>query len=88
MLIIINQGGLIPRAVLYLGEMNTIISGVALLTSGQLLTVALAFGDARCLVIMLGPILLSTTLVCVGFVFTNPTLTASASKAASARDMS
>ena len=36
---------------------------------------------------VLGLILLSTTLVCVGFAFTNPTLTASASKAASARDM-
>ena len=59
----------------------------ALLAIGQLLTVALAFGDARGLVIVLGPILLSTTLVCVGFAFTNPTLTASASKAASARDM-
>ena len=48
---------------------------------------ALAFADALGLVIMVVPILLSTTLVCVGFAFTNPTLTASASKAASARDM-
>ena len=86
-LIIIVQGGLISRAVLRFGEMKTIIAGVALLASGQLLTVALAFGDALGLVIMVGPILLSTTLVCVGFAFTNPTLTASASKAASARNM-
>ena len=67
--------------------MKTIIAGVALLASGQLLTVALAFGDALSLVFVVGPILLSTTLVCVGFAFTNPTLTASASKAASARNM-
>ena len=86
-LIIIVQGGLISRTVLYFGEMKTIIAGVALLTSGQILTMALAFGDARGLVILLGPILLSTTLVCVGFAFTNPTLTASASKAASVQDM-
>ena len=86
-LIITVQGGLISRAVLRFGEMKTIIAGVALLASGQLLTVALAFGDALGLVIMVGPILLSTTLVCVGFAFTNPTLTASASKAASARNM-
>ena len=48
---------------------------------------ALAFADALGLVIMVVPILLSTTLVCVGFAFTNPTLNASASKAASARNM-
>ena len=86
-LIILVQGGLISRAVMRFGEIKTIIAGVALLASGQLLTAVLAFGDALGLAIVLGPILLSTTLVCVGFAFTNPTLTASASKAASARDM-
>ena len=54
-LIIIVQGGLISRAVLRFGEMKTIIAGVALLASGQLLTVALAFGDALGLLIVVGP---------------------------------
>ena len=86
-LIIIVQGGFISRTVLRFGENKVIIVGVALLASGQFLTVALAFGDACGLAIGLSPILLSTTLVCVGFAFTNPTLTASASKAASAQHM-
>ena len=86
-LIIIVQGGFISRTVLRFGENKVMIVGVALLASGQLLTVAIAFGDACGLVIGLGLILLSTTLVCVGFAFTNPTLTASASKAASAQHM-
>jgi len=86
-LIIIVQGGLISRAVLRFGEMKTIIAGVALLASGQLLTLALAFADALGLVIMVGPILLSTTLVWVGFALTNPAFTASALKTASARNI-
>ena len=86
-LIIIVQGGLIARVVGIFGEMKTIASGVALLAVGQFVTVALAYNFLAGLPVGLGLVLLSTTLVCVGFAFTNPTLTSSASKAARAEDM-
>jgi len=86
-LIIIVQGGLIARVVARFGEMKTIASGVALLAVGQFVTVALAYHFLSGVSVGLGFILVSTTLVCVGFAFTNPTLTSSASKAARAEDM-
>ena len=86
-LIIIVQGGLIARVVARFGEMRTIASGVALLAVGQFVTVALAYHFLSGVSVGLGFILMSTTLVCVGFAFTNPTLTSSASKAARAEDM-
>ena len=86
-LIIIVQGGLISRVVGQLGEMKTIASGVALLAVGQFVTVALAYQFLSGVPIGLGLVLLSTTLVCVGFAFTNPTLTSSASKVANTEDM-
>jgi len=86
-LIIIVQGGLIARVVSYLGEMRTISSGVALLAFGQFFTVTLAYSHNSGAAVGLGVIVLSTTLVCVGFALTNPTLTSAASKAAKAEDM-
>lgn len=86
-LIIIVQGGLISRVVRRLGEMRTIASGVCLLAVGQFVTVALAWSFGAGAPVGLGLVVLSTTLVCVGFAFTNPTLTSSASKAANAEDM-
>ena len=84
-MIIIVQGGLIARVVGIFGEMKTIASGVALLAVGQFVTVALAYNFLAGVPVGLGLVLLSTTLVCVGFAFTNPTLTSSASKAAGLR---
>ena len=86
-LIIIVQGGLISRVVGRFGEMRVIAFGVGLLAAGQFVTVALAYSYLSGLPVGLGLVLLSTTLVCVGFAFTNPTLTSSASKAAKAEDM-
>ena len=86
-LIIIVQGGLIARVVGIFGEIKTIASGVTLLAVGQFVTVALAYNFLAGVPVGLGLVLLSTTLVCVGFAFTNPTLTSSASKAARAEDM-
>lgn len=86
-LIIIVQGGLIARVVAYLGEMRTISFGVGLLAFGQFFTVTLAYSHNSGAAVGLGVIVLSTTLVCVGFALTNPTLTSAASKAAKAEDM-
>lgn len=86
-LIIIVQGGLIAHIVRWLGEMRTIAAGVCLLAFGQFFTVALAYSHTSGGVVGLGLVVLSTTLVCVGFALTNPTLTSAASKAAKAEDM-
>ena len=86
-LIIIVQGGLIAHVVGRIGEVRTIASGVAVLAIGQFVTVALAYHFLAGETVGLGLVLFSTTLVCVGFAFTNPTLTSSASKAAKAEDM-
>lgn len=85
--IIIVQGGLIGRVVARLGEMNTARMGAALLCAGQISTVLVAgFG----LLASLPPLLLlavTTTMICCGFAFTNPALSAASSRLARQGEM-
>ena len=86
--IILVQGGLIGRTVARLGEYRTILMGVMLLCVGQFLA---AIIGSEALVItslpMLAQLLFITTLICFGFAYTNPTLSAASSSVADEGDM-
>ncbi|MGC6537589.1 MAG: MFS transporter [Candidatus Puniceispirillaceae bacterium] len=85
--IIIVQGGLISPVVKRFGEMPTIIGGASCLTAGQVMTALLGFGLLANLNATFAIVMICTTIVCVGFAFTNPTLSSSASKAARSDEM-
>lgn len=82
-MIIIVQGGLIGRLVSRFGERSIILSGIALLCCGQLLTSILAtsvFAEASGLLVYVIGV---TAFICVGFALANPTLSAASSHIAS-----
>lgn len=85
--IIIVEGGLIGIAVKRFGEVGTIMGGTSLLTAGQFMTALLAAGLVLGNVAPLAAVLICTTMVCIGFAFTNPSLSSAASKAARADEM-
>lgn len=80
--IVLVQAGLINVAVRHFGEVGTVAFGAGLLLVGQVITVLMSLG------LMVGadyPIwqtILTTTAVCFGFGFSNPSLLAAASNAA------
>ena len=85
--IIIVEGGLIGVAVRRFGEVGTIIGGSAMLTAGQFATALVAAGLLFANLLPLAVVLICTTMVCIGFAFTNPSLSSAASKAARADEM-
>ena len=85
--IIIVEGGLIGVAVKRFGELGTIIGGTSMLTAGQLLTAFVAAGLVFTTLMPLAVVLICTTMICIGFAFTNPSLSSAASKAARADEM-
>lgn len=85
--IIIVEGGLIGAAVKRFGEIGTIIGGSAMLSAGQIVTALVAAGALFSAVLPLATVLICTTMVCIGFAFTNPSLSSAASKAARADEM-
>ena len=85
--IIIVEGGLIGAAVKRFGEIGTIIGGSAMLSAGQIVTALVAAGAIFSTLLPLATVLLCTTMVCIGFAFTNPSLSSAASKAARADEM-
>ena len=85
--IIVVQGGLIGAAVRRFGEAGTMTAGATMLAIGQLLTASVAAGFLLNSVMPLLLVVLCTTIVCVGFAFTNPSLSAAASKSARAGEM-
>ena len=86
-IIIIVEGGLIGRAVKQFGEIGTIIGGASLLMSGQIVTALTAAGLIFVATMPLAVVLICTTMICIGFAFTNPSLSSAASKAARADEM-
>ena len=87
MCIIIVEGGLIGVAVRRFGEIGTVIGGASLLSAGQLMTAFMAAGIIFATILPLAAVLICTTMVCIGFAFTNPSLSSAASKAARADEM-
>ena len=85
--IIIVEGGLIGAAVKRFGEVGTIIGGSAMLSAGQIVTALVAAGALFSTILPLATVLICTTMVCIGFAFTNPSLSSAASKAARADEM-
>ena len=85
--IIIVEGGLIGVAVRRFGEIGTVIGGASLLSAGQLMTAFMAAGIIFATIMPLAAVLICTTMVCIGFAFTNPSLSSAASKAARADEM-
>ena len=85
--IIIVEGGLIGAAVKRFGEIGTIIGGSAMLSAGQIVTALVAAGAIFSTLLPLATVLICTTMVCIGFAFTNPSLSSAASKAARADEM-
>ena len=85
--IIIVEGGLIGVAVRRFGEIGTVIGGASLLSAGQLMTAFMAAGIIFATILPLAAVLICTTMVCIGFAFTNPSLSSAASKAARADEM-
>ena len=85
--IIIVEGGLIGIAVKRLGEVGTVIGGASLLTIGQIATALMTAGLIFASIMPLAAVLICTTMICIGFAFTNPSLSSAASKAARADEM-
>ena len=86
-LIIIVEGGLIGIAVKRFGEVGTIIGGASLLTAGQWATALTAAGFLFTDLMPLAVVIICTSMICIGFAFTNPSLSSAASKAARADEM-
>ena len=85
--IIIVEGGLIGRAVKKFGEIGVIIGGASLLTAGQFITALTGAGLIFAHILPLAVVLLCTTMICVGYGFTNPSLSSASSKAARRDEM-
>ena len=85
--IIIVEGGLIGRAVKKFGEIGVIIGGASLLTVGQFITALTGAGLIFAHILPLAVVLLCTTMICVGYGFTNPSLSSASSKAARRDEM-
>lgn len=85
--IIIVEGGLIGKAVKKFGEIGVIIGGASLLTAGQFITALTGAGLIFAHVLPLAVVLLCTTMICVGYGFTNPSLSSASSKAARRDEM-
>ena len=81
-LIVIVQGGLIGPSVKRLTDLGTALMGSAFLVLGQFVTMLIVITSFT----FFGPtvisIMISSSLVCLGFAFSNPTLTSAASKRA------
>ena len=85
--IIIVEGGLIGKAVKKFGEIGVIIGGASLLTAGQFITALTGAGLIFAHILPLAVVLLCTTMICVGYGFTNPSLSSASSKAARRDEM-
>lgn len=85
--IIIVEGGLIGKVVKKFGEIGVIIGGASLLTAGQFITALTGAGVIFAHILPLAVVLLCTTMICVGYGFTNPSLSSASSKAARRDEM-
>jgi len=84
--IILVQGGLIGRLTRRFGEMPIVVTGVAVLAFGQFFSAFIA-GESGNSTMIFAAVILSTSLVCIGFALTNPTLSAASSHVARADQM-
>ena len=85
--IVLVQGGLIGRVVKRFGEMPTILIGSSLLLTGQIFTIGFSLAASYIPISLLLQIIGITTMICVGFALTNPTLSAASSRVARSADM-
>ena len=85
--IVLVQGGLIGRVVKQFGEMRTVIIGASLLLLGQILAVGFSLAADYIPLALLVQVIGITTMICVGFALTNPTLSAASSRVAKSSDM-
>ena len=81
-LIVIVQGGLIGPSVKRLTDLGTALMGSAFLVIGQFVTMLMVITSFTFFGPTVVSIMISSTLVCLGFAFSNPTLTSAASKRA------
>ena len=79
-LIVVIQGGLIGPVSKKLTDIGTTLMGAAFLGTGQALTVIAVLTGFTFLSSPVGAALICTTIVCIGFAFSNPTLSSAASK--------
>ncbi len=79
--IVLVQAVLINVAVRNFGDVGTVVFGACLLLLGQWLTVLMSFGFLAGANYPLVQTLITTTVVCFGFGFSNPALSAAASNA-------
>ena len=80
--IVLVQGGLINVAVRHFGELGTVAFGAILLLVGQVITVLMSVGLMVGADYPMWQTILTTTAVCFGFGFSNPSLLAAASNVA------
>lgn len=81
-LIVIVQGGLIGPVSKRLTDIGTCLMGGVLLAVGQAITVMMVLISFSFLEMPVLSVMISTSIVCFGFAFSNPTLTSAASKRA------
>lgn len=79
-LIVIIQGGLISPVSKRLTDIGTTLMGALFLGTGQFVTVIAVLTTFTFMPSPVATALFCTTLVCIGFAFSNPTLTSAASK--------
>ena len=81
-LIVIVQGGLIGPVSRRLTDIGTALMGSATLALGQAVTMLMVISSFAFFGASVISVMISTSLVCFGFAFSNPTLTSAASKRA------
>ena len=80
LLIVVVQGGLIGPVSRWISDIGTALAGSLVLVLGQLATTIMIMMNFDAFGSSLISVLAVTALVCIGFAFTNPTLSSSASK--------
>ncbi len=80
LLIVVVQGGLIGPVSRWISDIGTALAGSLVLVLGQLATTIMIMMNFDAFGSSLISILAVTALVCIGFAFTNPTLSSAASK--------
>ena len=80
LLIVVVQGGLIGPVSRWISDIGTALAGSLVLVLGQLATTIMIIMNFDAFGSSLISVLAVTALVCIGFAFTNPTLSSAASK--------
>ena len=80
LLIVVVQGGLIGPVSRWISDIGTALAGSLVLVLGQLATTIMIMMNFDAFGSSLISVLAVTALVCIGFAFTNPTLSSAASK--------